>query len=52
MASTSATGWRLIRSSGSLATGSSYASEGTPWHEVLNVGDTTVTYLIVEPKAP
>lgn len=33
-----------------LATGSSYASEGTAWHEVLNVGDTTVVYLIVEPK--
>ena len=33
-----------------LATGSSYASEGTAWHEVLNVGDTEVTYLIVEPR--
>lgn len=33
-----------------LATGSHFASEGTDWHEVLNVGETTVTYLIVEPK--
>ena len=33
-----------------LETGSSYASEGVAWHEVLNVGDTTVVYLIVEPK--
>lgn len=32
----------------SLATGSDYASDGTAWHEVVNVGDTTVTYLIVE----
>jgi quercetin dioxygenase-like cupin family protein len=31
-----------------LATGSDYSSEGTEWHEVVNVGDTTVTYLIVE----
>ena len=33
-----------------LATGSHYSSDGTPWHEVVNVGETTVTYLIVEPK--
>lgn len=33
-----------------LATGSHYASEGTQWHEVLNVGDTTTIYLIVESK--
>jgi mannose-6-phosphate isomerase-like protein (cupin superfamily) len=33
-----------------LATGSSFASEGVAWHEVFNVGDTTVVYLIVEPK--
>ena len=31
-----------------LATGSDYSSEGTEWHEVVNVGETTVTYLIVE----
>lgn len=32
-----------------LATGSDYSSDGTEWHEVLNVGDITVIYLIVEP---
>lgn len=31
-----------------LPTGSSFASPGTEWHEVLNVGDTTVVYLIIE----
>ncbi len=36
----------------SLATGSSYHSEGTEWHEVLNIGDTEVVYLIIEPKSP
>ncbi|MEM9690161.1 MAG: cupin domain-containing protein [Pseudomonadota bacterium] len=33
-----------------LATGSSYVSDGVEWHEVLNIGDTTLVYLIVEPK--
>ena len=33
-----------------LETGSYYQSGGTAWHEVLNVGDTTVSYLLVEPK--
>jgi len=33
-----------------LATGSSYMSSGVAWHEVLNVGDTTIVYLIIEPK--
>lgn len=33
-----------------LATGSSYQSDGTLWHEVLNIGDTTVQYLIYETK--
>ena len=27
-----------------------YISEGVDWHEVLNVADTTVVYLIVEPR--
>ena len=31
-----------------IATGSSYSSDGVEWHEVVNVGDTTVTYLIIE----
>jgi len=30
--------------------GSSFTSEGISWHEVLNVGDTTAVFLIVEPK--
>ena len=33
-----------------LTTGSSYSSEGVPWHEVLNIGTTTIVYLIVETK--
>ncbi len=33
-----------------LATGSSFSSDGVEWHEVVNVGDSTVVYLIVEPK--
>ena len=31
-------------------TGSSFYSEGTAWHEVLNIGDSTAVYLIIEPK--
>lgn len=33
-----------------LATGSVFTSAGVEWHEVLNIGDTTVQYLIVETK--
>ena len=33
-----------------LATASSFTSEGVGWHEALNIGSTTVIYLIVEPK--
>lgn len=33
-----------------IAAGSSFTSDGVAWHEVLNVGDTTVAYLIVEPR--
>ena len=33
-----------------LKTGSSFSSDGTAWHEVMNIGETDVTYLIVEPK--
>lgn len=32
-----------------LATGSSFSSDGVDWHEVFNIGTTTVSYLIVEP---
>ena len=45
---------RLTDASGSreveLATNSDFNSGGTAWHEVLNVGESTVVYLIVEPK--
>ena len=33
-----------------IDTGTSWTSEGTPWHEVVNIGETTGVYLIVEPK--
>lgn len=33
-----------------LATGSSYKSDGVDWHEILNIGDTSIRYLIVEYK--
>lgn len=33
-----------------LKTGSSYYSNGTDWHQVLNIGDTEVIYLIIEAK--
>lgn len=45
---------RLIDASGTrevvLATDTDFSSGGTAWHSVLNVGDSTVVYLIVEPK--
>lgn len=31
-------------------TGSHFYSEGTKWHEILNIGDSTAVYLIIEPK--
>ncbi len=34
----------------SPATGSHFYSEGTKWHEVLNIGDSTAVFLIIEPK--
>jgi len=33
-----------------LTTGSSYSNEGVLWHQVVNIGKTTVAYLIVERK--
>ena len=33
-----------------LETNSYFNSSGTDWHKVLNVGDTTVVYLIIESK--
>lgn len=34
----------------SLDTGSSYSSDGVTWHEIENIGDSTIVYLIVEPR--
>ena len=34
----------------SLQTGSYFSSEGIAWHEVLNIDDTVVSYLMIEPK--
>ncbi|MEL7685445.1 hypothetical protein AAG594_13990 [Citromicrobium bathyomarinum] len=33
-----------------LETGSDYTSDGTAWHEVLNIGETPVIYLMVEER--
>ena len=45
---------RIVDASGarelSLDTGSSYSSDGVAWHEIENIGDSTIVYLVVEPK--
>jgi len=33
-----------------IAAGSYFSSEGIDWHEGLNVGDTVVQYLMIEPR--
>lgn len=33
-----------------VRTGSYFNSNGTEWHEVLNIGDSTAVFLIIEPK--
>jgi quercetin dioxygenase-like cupin family protein len=33
-----------------IPTGYSFANERIEWHEVLNIGDSTAVFLIVEPK--
>jgi len=33
-----------------VETGSYFNSKGTEWHEVLNIGDRTAIFLIIEPK--
>ena len=33
-----------------LQTGTYFFSDGIPWHEVLNIGSTVVSYLMVEPR--
>lgn len=34
-----------------LQTDSSFMSQGTSWHEIMNIGETTIKYLIVERKS-
>ena len=34
----------------SLQTGTYFSSDGIPWHEVLNIGNTVVSYLMIEPR--
>ena len=43
---TDSTGTREV----DAVTGRSFASAGIPWHEALNIGETTATYLMIEPK--
>ena len=33
-----------------VPTGSSFTSDGVVWHEVINVGNSTAVFLIVEQK--
>jgi len=33
-----------------LQTGTYFSSDGIPWHEVINIGDTVVSYLMIEPR--
>ncbi|MEM6536603.1 MAG: hypothetical protein AAF668_02605 [Pseudomonadota bacterium] len=33
-----------------IPTGASWTSDGVPWHEAVNIGDTTASYVIIEPK--
>ena len=34
----------------SFPSGGHFYSEGTKWHEALNIGDSTAVFLIIEPK--
>ncbi|MFN2335236.1 MAG: SMP-30/gluconolactonase/LRE family protein [Wenzhouxiangellaceae bacterium] len=43
---TDATGTRVVEP----ATGAHFKSDGIGWHEVVNIGETAATYLIMEPK--
>ena len=33
-------------------TGSTSVSRGIAWHEIVNIGESTIVYLLVEPKPP
>lgn len=43
---TDTTGTRIV----DVPTGTDFYNDGIQWHEVLNVGDSTAIFLIVEPK--
>ena len=43
---TSGAGTRQV----TLVTGSYFSSDGIDWHEVVNIGDSVVSYLMIEPK--
>lgn len=43
---TDTTGTREVN----VPTGTNFYNEGIEWHEVLNVGDSTAVFLIIEPK--
>jgi quercetin dioxygenase-like cupin family protein len=43
---TDTTGTREVN----VPTGYSFSNEGIAWHEVLNIGDNTAVFLIIEPK--
>lgn len=46
--------FRIVDSTGvrevNVPTGSSYSNDGIEWHEILNIGDSTAVFLIVESK--
>ena len=33
-----------------IKTGDTHLSNGTPWHQIVNIGETTIVYLLVETK--
>jgi quercetin dioxygenase-like cupin family protein len=33
-----------------IKTGDTHLSNGTPWHEIVNIGESTIVYLLVEAK--
>lgn len=43
---TDTTGTREVK----VPTGTDFFNDGIEWHEVLNIGDSTAVFLIVEPK--
>ena len=39
-----------VKCSSEIPEGSRSDNPGVSWHEVLNVGDTTLVYLVIEPR--